>query len=149
MQEVNDKIYNFRVLLFLKIHLLSLYQHIALHFEGKGNVKLMLLYREKIQCVYIAEIMAVVIPLTYNIRKFIGDIGILIATSFAFQKISANFMNIEIFIRLKYHLYYFADIYPNSKEKSSILLYLGTAIDWLERCINFFISCIYKLFDKY
>ncbi|CUM56017.1 unnamed protein product [Debaryomyces tyrocola] len=123
--EIHDRIHKMKALMSIKIYLSSIYQHLAVHFEHTNNVRLALFYRKKIQCISIGEIMPVLLPLTEDMRNYFGRIGVLTITSFFIQSIyRMSLLNIEILIRLRYHFYYFTDIYSNRQDGSCIYSYL-------------------------
>ena len=148
--EIHDRIHKMKALMSIKIYLSSIYQHLAVHFEHTNNVRLALFYRKKIQCISIGEIMPVLLPLTEDMSNYFGRIGVLIITSFFFQSIyRMSLLNIEVLIRLRYHFYYFTDIYSYKQDNSYIYSYLSKAIEKLERSMDIFISCISRLCKEY
>lgn len=148
--EIHDKIHRIKSLISIKIFLLSIYQHLAIHFQHTKNIRLAMFYRKKIQCITIGEMLPLVLPLTKDMRNYFGNLGILVITSFFFQSIyRTTLLNIEVLIQLNYQSYYFTDIYSEKKNESSVYSYLCKAIEKLEKCIGIFILCISKLSKEY
>lgn len=148
--EIHDKIHRIKSLISTKVFLLSIYQHLAIHFQHTKNARLAMFYRKKIQCITIGEMLPLLLPLTEDMRNYFGSLGVLVITSFFFQSIyRATLLNIEVLILLKYQFYYFTNIYSENKNDSSIYSYLCKAIEKLEKCIGIFILCISKLSKEY
>lgn len=148
--EIHDKIHRIKSLISTKIFLLSIYQHLAIHFQHTKNSRLAMFYRKKIQCITIGEMLPLLLPLTEDMRNYFGSLGVLVISSFFFQSIyRATLLNMEVLILFKYQLYYFTNIYTEKDNESSIYSYLCRAIEKLEKCIVIFILCISKLSKKY
>ncbi|CUM63897.1 uncharacterized protein PRCAT00001485001 [Priceomyces carsonii] len=148
--ETYNKTYKAKLILTTRSFLLPLYVHLCLFFESRSILELKLFYEKKTQCVIMGEMLPILLSLAEDSNNFCGPVGVLILISSFVQILHrANLINIAIFIRLKYHMYHFENIYDHADEKQSIHLNLETVVQKLEKCILIFLNCVSKLCNEY
>lgn len=138
-----------KVLLFIKILLLSLYLHLVIFYEEKGNTTLKLFYEEKSQITINTELMPGVRLLSDDMTYYFGT-GVLTIATYFLQIINrAHLLNISMYIKLKYHLCHHQKIYSSNGEIVLPSFYLQEAIGNLEKCIYVFMKSMSKISVKY
>ena len=127
-----------KILLFIKTILLSLYMHLVMFYEEKCNSALKIFYEEKSQVTINMELMPAIKLLSDDMAFYFGS-GILNIATFFLQMINrAHLLNISMYIKLKYHLYHYREIYLSREETALPNSYLEEAIQNLEVHIRFY-----------
>lgn len=138
-----------KILLFVKALLLSLYLHLVIFYEEKGNTTFKLFYEEKSQITINTELMPAVKLLSDDMVFYFGS-GVLNISTFFLQMINrAHLLNISMYIKLKYHLCHHRKIYSSHGQIVLPNSHLEEAIKNLEKCIYVFMKSMSNLSVKY